>query len=411
MAMPAQAAPLGQDEDSPDEAVRMRLAAAPHTAPDTLLALAADPAPTVRAAIAINPAAPPQADRALAADPNPRVRTLLARKLAALIPSLGDPEREQLRQQALAVLADLVEDEAERVRAAIAEVVKDMPSVPHRLILRLAHDSAVTVCGPVIRLSPLLTTQDLLSLVAASPSPYTGTAVARRPCLPEPVSDAIVATAGPTAIAALLANESAAIREATLDALIARAADNASWHAPLVRRPRLSARAAQALSEIVATQLLGELTRRADLAPGVADDLNRRLTTRLRADTAGAEPDPNIAQAMANARLLSGSGALDENALLAAVQRGEARMATALLAVAAGVPAAAVDRAARLRSAKGLVSMVWQAGFTMRAAGPVQMLLGRLGPGGILRATGGGGFPLAAEEMRWQIEFLSQAGR
>jgi uncharacterized protein (DUF2336 family) len=267
------------------------------------------------------------------------------------------------------------------------------------------------VCDPVIRLSPLLTTEDLLVLIAAAPSPYTATAVASRPNLPEAVSDTIAAGEDADAIAALLANGSAAIREATLDALIARAPDHARWHAPLVRRPRLSARPARALSEIVATHLLDELARRADLDPGVAVDLRRRLSSRLRADQAAAGAGVDASKAMAVANRLADAGALDEEALIDAVHRGEARVATAMLAVAAEVPAAVVDRAARLRSAKGLVSLIWKAGFTMRCAPPVQMLLARLAPANTLRATASGDFPLAVEEMRWQLGFLTQIAR
>ena len=81
-----------------------------------------------------------------------------------------------------------------------------------------------------------------------------------------------------------------------------------------------------------------------------------------------------------------------------------------MLAVAAQVPLAEVDRAATLRSPKALVSLVWKAGFSMRVAGPVQSLLGRLGPAGILTETAGG-FPLGIEEMSWQLELLSRNGR
>jgi hypothetical protein len=56
------------------------------------------------------------------------------------------------------------------------------------------------------------------------------------------------------------------------------------------------------------------------------------------------------------------------------------------------------------------VSLLWKAGFTMRAAVPVQLLLGRLAPNATLHATADGGFPLAVDEMRWQIDFLTHAG-
>ena len=79
--------------------------------------------------------------------------------------------------------------------------------------------------------------------------------------------------------------------------------------------------------------------------------------------------------------------------------------------MAAGVPASVVERAATLRSAKALVSLVWRAGFSMQVAGPLQTLLARTPPGAVLRGGPGGAFPLAIEEMRWQIDFLMRMGR
>jgi uncharacterized protein (DUF2336 family) len=403
---------IAPDGMQADEATRVRLGAATDTAPDLLAALAADPVVTVRAAVALNPAAPARADRLLAGDGDERVRTLLARKLGTLLPSLPATDRNRLQQHALQVLGTLVEDEAVRVRAAIADVVKEMPQAPRDLILRLAQDSAVPVSEPVIRLSPLLTTEDLLALLAAPPNSAAATAVAARTGLNETLSDAVAAIADATAISALLANHSAAIREATLDALVARAAERADWHAQLVHRPRLSPTSARALSTCVTTHLLDEMASRADLPDELTTELKRRLETRLQGKT---PPRPSQAadmeQAMWDARALANRDALDEAALLNAVQRGESRMVTALLAVAANVPASVVDRASTLRSAKALVSLIWRAGFSMQVAGPLQTLLARIPPASVLRAGPGGAFPLAVDEMRWQIDFLLRIGR
>ena len=65
------------------EAARVRLGAAPDTAPDLLRSLASDPSVTVRAAVAMNPAAAGDTDLVLAQDRDELVRTLLARKLAS----------------------------------------------------------------------------------------------------------------------------------------------------------------------------------------------------------------------------------------------------------------------------------------------------------------------------------------
>jgi uncharacterized protein (DUF2336 family) len=258
----------------------------------------------------------------------------------------------------------------------------------------------------------LLTTEDLLALLAAAPNRATAAAVASRSGLNETVSDAVAATADVAAIRALLANHSAAIREATLDALIARAPEQVDWHAPLVRRPRLSPAAACALSEYVATHLLDEMASRADLSPECTGELKRRLDARL-LPSAPPRPAqaPSTDEAMGQAQELAHRDELTETTLLGAVQRGEARMATAMLAVAAGVPASVVDRAATLRSAKALVSLIWRAGFSMQVAGPLQSLLARASPETVLRGGPAGAFPLAIDEMRWQIDFLMRMGR
>ena len=396
-----------------DEAHRVRLASQAGASPETLALLAHDPSVTVRAAVALNRGAPADTDRVLAADGDERVRALLAGKVASLLPGLGAPEREQARELALATLAVLVEDEAERVRGAIAEVVAAMADVPHELITRLARDTAVSVAEPVILISPLLTAEDLLALIGSPPTAATLCAVARRPGLSEAVSDAIAATADTAAIGLLLANREAGIREATLDALIAGAAGQVMWHAPLVRRPLLSERSARALSDIVSTALLGELARRADLSPALAAELAHRLAER-RAEEGAAEPgEPSPMESRSRERTtetLAAAGGPTEQMLLAAVRRGDAALAAACLAAAAGVPLAAVERAVRLRSAKGLVSLLWRASFSMEAAAPVQALVAGLPPGEVLPSGPGGSFPLGIEEMGWHVDLLGHGG-
>ncbi|MBW4089980.1 MAG: DUF2336 domain-containing protein [Proteobacteria bacterium] len=391
-----------------DEAARVRLGSGRETSPSDLERLAADPAVLVRAALALNPATPPATDRRLAQDPDERVRALLARKLATLAPALSAEDQGHLERQTYDTLAMLVEDTAEQVRAAITEVVKAMPTAPRKLILRLAQDTAVAVCEPVLRLSPLLTEADLLALLQASPSPGTAQAIARRPSLNASIADAIAASTDAAAIRTLLANPSAQIREAALDGLIARAAAHTDWHAPLVRRPSLPPRAARALAGIVATQLLEELAQRADLPPDLTAELARRLEVRLHAGTAVralAEESP-AAPAMAEAHRIARAGRLTEATLLGVLQQGEGRLAMALLAIAAAMPITAVERAVALRNAKGLVSLVWKAGFSMATATRLQGALGRMGPTEVLAPGPRAAFPLAVEEMHWQLEML-----
>jgi uncharacterized protein (DUF2336 family) len=394
-----------------DETTRVRLAAASTTGEALLHLLARDQAIAVRATVAMNPAASASVDRALIGDPDERVRLLLGRKLAEMMPCLSYQKRDALQEQALAALLTLVADEAVRVRAAIADVLKEMPDAPRDIVLRLAHDTALEVAEPIIRLSPLLGTEDLLAVLAAGPSSATAIAVARRPYLCEDVTDVLANTSSSEAISALLSNTSACIRESTLDALVARAAAETSWHEPLLLRPQLSHRATLALSQIVTGTLLSVLARRTNLDPTLAKELQRRIEGRLSPQKRGTDRPPTIDEAMDCARVLASQGQLNEDTILASARRGEARMCTALLAVAADVPGSVVDRVCTLRSAKGLVSLIWKAGFTMRIAGPLQTLMVRLPPSQLLRAQEGEKFPLAPDEMYWQIELLTRAAQ
>ena len=379
-----------------DEATRVRLSAQPSTAPEILRELARDPSVTVRATLALNTAAPAETNTLLARDPDERVRALLARKLGSLAPTLSAGAGPGPLREAYDTLAALAGDEAVRVRAAIAEAVKDLSGAPRAIILRLAGDESAMVCEPVIRCSPLLTTEDLLTLVSAAPSPGTRLAVARRPDIEASVSDALIQHGTDDVVLALLTNGSAQIREMTLDVLVDRAACHVDWHEPLTRRPALSARAVQTLSRIVADHLLEVLASRGDLDPLLASELQARVSERPM--PVQEEPELPVAKP-------------SEAEMLAVVRDGDARRAAVLLAVAADVPLPVVQRAAALRSAKGLVSLAWKAGFTMKTGHALEILLARLSPGVALKPGPGNSFPLSVQEMRWQIDFLSGAGR
>ncbi|MCO6417890.1 DUF2336 domain-containing protein [Siccirubricoccus sp. KC 17139] len=367
------------------EAERVALAAQRDAAPEILYFLASDRAVAVRAAVAGNGATPVQAERLLAADQAPEVRAALGRKLAPCAYSLS-AAADRRGQQRWQTLQALVADAAVAVRAVLAEELKSLPDAPRELILRLAQDMAMEVAEPVILASPLLTEEDLLALVAAPPVPETLTAIARRPALSERLSEAIIETGAAQPVAALLDNPSANIREAALDRVILGAARHLSWQESLVRRPLLPPAAARRLAACLAEHLLEALAARQDLDAGLAQELRERVERRLDREAA-AELPPELA--FENAGMQGDRGAM-----------------SAALARAAGLGEAAVQRAVRLRSAKGLVSLCWKAGFTARSATLAQTVLGQLSPSAALPPKPDGGWPLTESEMAWQLELL-----
>jgi uncharacterized protein (DUF2336 family) len=364
-------------------AARTALAGDDRTSPELLTFLAADPAPEVRAAVAANAATPPHAGLLLAEDAETAVREALARRIGRLAPELTAAAQDRLARMTGAILARLVEDAAVAVRAALADAVAGLPDAPRDLILRLARDTALPVAEPVLRLSPLLSEADLLALVAAPPAAFTRRLVAARPSLTEPVTEALAGTTDAAAIAALLANPSAAIREATLDRLAAGSAGRESWQAALVSRPRLPAKAARALGEILAAHLLQALASRPDLPEGLAEALRPRIEAQL---------------AEAAAR----QGAARE-----AARSGDRAALSGLLAAATGFGEARVEAALALRSPRAIVALCWRAGWTAELAEEVQAAL-RVPRPRVLRANAEGGWTLSAPELQWQIELLEE---
>jgi uncharacterized protein (DUF2336 family) len=388
-----------------DVAQRRRVAASHDVAPEILFYLASDTAPEVRREIASNGGAPPHADLLLARDADGDVRCQIARKVGRLAPGLSEEARERAGALILETLEVLARDALPRVRAILADELKHATGVPAPLIERLARDGDATVAAPVLEFSPLLAEDFLVELIRGGAAGAQLAAIARRDALGAAASDAIVARDDTNAIAQLLENRSAQVREETLDALVARAAPVAEWHAPLVRRPALSQSAIRRLSEFVADSLIETLANRADLMPATAEIVRARVRERLGQQAAGTFSDD--ATLIARAQALAADGALDGSSILHALGAGERPFAMAQLAVLAGLPLGAVEKAVSLKSAKGVVAIAWKAGLGTEHATQLQLRLARIAPSAALGPGPGGRFPLGEDEMRWQLDYFT----
>ncbi len=106
----------------------------------------------------------------------------------------------------------------------------------------------------------------------------------------------------------------------------------------------------------------------------------------------------------------SAGRSLDEGepAFLDALRRGDHAAAMSLLAASALVPRELVAATVALRNQRGLVSLAWKAGYSMRAAVLLQSQLAGVAPDALLCASADGGCPLSRSEMVWQIGMLSR---
>jgi uncharacterized protein (DUF2336 family) len=370
--------------------------------------LAENGAPATRRAVAANLAALPQTNRYLAEDADDDVRCELARKIARLMPGLSDAEGAHVRALTIETLERLAKDQAAHVRAVLADEIKTSDCIPKFIVLTLARDVENLVASPILEYSPLLSDTDLMEIIAAAKAEEVLAAIARRRPVSPDVAQAIVSSLDIPAIASLIANPDAKIREKTLDALAAQAEKIQSWHVPLVLRADLSKRAIWRIASFVGSSLIEQLVARYGLDDEIGQRLNKELRARLQEERGpeSASPPDLAARDVAAARA---AGKLDEGFVEQAAQAGQRDAVILALAVLAAVPDVKVRKIFDARSAKPVTALVWRAGLSMRIAFKIQSFVLRLPTAELLPARAGIHFPMTEDEMRWHLGYFDVA--
>lgn len=120
------------------------------------------------------------------------------------------------------------------VRLVLAETVKFAPDLPRDILLALARDTG-SVATPILEHSRLLGDEDLLPIVERH-APAHRLAIAGRRALSTRLAAALCRQGERPAILRLLANDGAAISEASLHALLDRFADQPAVTNAIARR-------------------------------------------------------------------------------------------------------------------------------------------------------------------------------
>lgn len=387
-----------------DTAARDALASRPDAAPEVLFFLASEGSLKARRAIARNAATPAHANRLLAEDSDDDVRAELARKIGRLLPDMPDDATEKMRALTIETLERLAQDQLPRVRAILAEEIKALDCVPKNVIDLLARDVEKEVAAPILEYSPLLSDTDLMEIISSAQAHFTLAAIAQRRPLSGNISEAIATALDVPAVAALLANSSAQIREQTLEKIIDHGARITEWHLPLVLRNDLSQRAIRRIAGFVSAVLLDKLSSRDGLDQKTKSVLAKRVRARLD-EPADEEVDPT-AQAQSDVALLHKEGKLDDAAVEKAAEAGKREFVIAALALLARTPLETARRIIQSGTAKPAVALVWRAKLSMRVAFKVQSLVMRLKGGALLPARDGVDFPLSEDEMLWHLNYF-----
>lgn len=374
--------------------------------PEILYYLATDHSPEVRRNVAANPTTPHKANHLLTGDADDEVRCELAKKIGRLVPGLDAEESHRVRELAIEVMERLANDALPRVRAILAEEIKSARNVPAHVVKNLARDVELIVSAPILEYSPLLSDDDLTEIIAGARVEGKLAAIARRASVGAAVSDAIVATLDVSAVAALLANPNAQIREDTLDRVIESAAEVEAWHLPVVMRADLSLRAVRRIAGFVSSSLITQLQKRTHLDDETASLLSKRVRERIEMESLsedGETADKRAAQAVQEAM---NERRLDDEFVLNAIDAGDRRLVACALSALAKVQKPVVDRILMSQSGKAITALVWRSGLSMRVAVKIQTTLARLSSGKIILAREGVHFPLSTEELSWHLHYF-----
>jgi uncharacterized protein (DUF2336 family) len=375
--------------------------------PDVLHYLAMHGAAPTRAAVAANPATTATTNRLLADDICEDVRAELAAKIGRLMPGLSERESSHIHALTIETLECLARDAAVRVRTILAESIRAMDCIPHDVVMTLARDLNAIVSAPILEYSPLLSSADLMEIIACGQVSEALAAIARRRPVDGNVSARLVQTLDVPAVAALLVNPDAQIRKETMDSIIDQAEEIGAWQMPLALRADLSARAVRRIAGLVGSSIIERLSARNDLSDATRSRLNKELRARLAeeqdlTEAGGERQSPADIVAAARAE-----GRLDDWFVEQAAQRGQRELVVQALATLAQVDPATVRKILASGHAKPVVSLVWHAHLSMRVAFKIQTFLLKMPSHEVLPARAGIAFPLPREEMRWHLSYFN----
>jgi uncharacterized protein (DUF2336 family) len=229
---------------------------------------------------------------------------------------LNSRERELMRE----ILRRLTRDVEMAIRIALAERLSEDTTAPHDLILLLVDDS-IEVARPLIINSPLLTESDVLRLIAEAGISHQE-AVAARPHIAVPVTDALARSDHETVLVALVRNATAKISHASYETLVQKSRALTGLQEPLVSRPDLPPQLANKMCEWVSDALQSYIKTNYSMAAKNVENALSQARVVLKSEPAGPH-DPPADSAQKLIEKMAASGQLKAGFLMRVLSQGQ----------------------------------------------------------------------------------------
>ena len=365
-----------------------------------------DPSPKVRTAVAKNTATPYHASQSLSKDANKDVRMALAERLVSLLPDISMDKQSRLYAFTVQALGNLALDEVLKIRRALTATLKDHAYAPPAVAMQLAKDIEREVSEPILRLCTVIKDKDLAEILASHPAEWAAEAVAQRSKLSSILSLAVVKKGQSKAGALLLRNKGAEINEAVLHEVIERAQDFPEWHEPLVSEHQLPPEMAVRLSRFVDASIRKLLLEKGQYDKEtieIVSDATKRRMALQDAKPSGVDDANTIKQKVHS---LHAENKLDETVLSDYLALQDKEFIIVSLSFMINAKIENIRKAFTYKKPKLICALCWKAGLSMRFALRLQQEMANIPSKELVYAKDGSDYPMTAEEMDWQLEFI-----
>jgi uncharacterized protein (DUF2336 family) len=271
--------------------------------------------------------------RRLVTNPSGDVRAETAAKVASAFETgeLSATERALAEQ----IFRVMVQDAEVKVRESLASHLKASANLPHDIAMQMAKD-VEQVSLPVLEFSKVLNDADLVEIVRSS-NAEKQTAVARRASVSGEVANALIDHGkASTVVAALAANQGAALGDREVSKILDKHGEDALVTNSLVMRPNLPLALSERIVGMVSKSLQDYLVERHDLSDEMAADLV--ISARERATIMLLPAGAKSTDVMEFALQLQKAGRLTPTLLLRALCAGDIAFFEAAMSVLSGVP-------------------------------------------------------------------------
>lgn len=264
-------------------------------------------------------------------DPSPENRARTAEHVASQFHGgLLSPTERKLAEDIFRIM---MRDAEVRVRQALSRHLKESRTVPHDIAVSLAHD-VDSVALPVLECSDVLTDEDLIAIVRSSGAAKQ-TAVAQRPMVSAPLSEALVDTGNEQVVSTLVGNARAEIPEAMLAQVVETFGHSDAVQEGILKRANLPLTVAERLVARASDSLRQKLTANGTLPEVTAAEIVVQARERAVIGLMGDNVTEGDVEEMV--RHIHQNGRLTPSIVLRALVMGDLAFFEAALARLAGV--------------------------------------------------------------------------